>query len=42
MADAPPGAPIAEGIGALLAAVEAGTPEAELKARALTWAHTIR
>lgn len=42
MAEAPPGTPIAEGIGALLAAVEAGTPEAELKARALTWAHTIR
>ncbi len=42
MADAPPGTPIAAGIGDLLAAVEANTSEAELKERALTWAHTIR
>jgi len=42
MADAPPGHPIAAGIDEMLAAVEASTPEAELKARALAWAHTIR
>ena len=42
MADAPPGAPIAAGIDEILAAVEAGTPENELRARALAWAHTIR
>ena len=42
MADAPPGAPIAAGIDAMLAAVEAGTSENELRARALAWAHTIR
>ncbi len=42
MSDVPPGTPIATGIGELLAAVEAGTPEDELKARALAWAHTIR
>jgi hypothetical protein len=42
MADAPPGTPIAEGIGELLAGVEAGVPDAELKARVLAWARAIR
>lgn len=42
MAPAPLGTPIAEGIGALLAAVECGAPEAELRERALEWAHAIR
>jgi O-antigen biosynthesis protein WbqV len=42
MAEAPPGRPITAGITDVLAAIEAGTPEADLKARALAWAHAIR
>lgn len=42
MAPVPPGTPIAEGIAELRRAIEAGTTETDLKARALTWAHTIR
>jgi FlaA1/EpsC-like NDP-sugar epimerase len=42
MAEAPPGRPIAAGIDQVLAAIEAGETEADLKTRALTWAHAIR
>ncbi len=42
MGEAGPGTPIAEGIGALLAAIDGGAGEDELKARALAWAHAIR
>lgn len=42
MDPAPPGRPVAAGIDEVLAAVEAGAPEAELKARALAWARAIR
>jgi FlaA1/EpsC-like NDP-sugar epimerase len=41
MAPAPEGTPIADGIVALRGAIEAGHPEHELKARALTWAHAV-
>ena len=42
MAEAPPGRPIAEGIADVLAAIEAGETEDDLKACALAWAHAIR
>ena len=42
MAPAPVGTPIAAGIAAIREAIEAGEPEAALKARALAWAHAIR
>ena len=41
IAPAPAGTPIAAGITDLLAAVEAATPDADLKARALAWAGAL-